>query len=60
MSLRVPPSKGYGRHVGLGHGIVTCTRARAVLQPCPHVRVNPAALGDVEEDALGAHKVPGK
>ena len=31
-----------------------------MLQPCPYVRVNPAACGAVEEDAQGVHEVPGK
>ena len=55
MSLTVPTlmegvrsRRGY---VGLGSQVVACTRARAALQPCPHVRVNPAAHGAVEEDA---------
>ena len=60
MSLIVPPSKGYGRHVGLRHKVVTCTRARAALQPCPHDRVKPAVQGAVEEDAQGAQEVPRK
>ena len=47
-------------HVGLGGGVVTRIRARTTLQPCPHVRVRPAVQGAVEEDAQGAHKVPGK
>ena len=37
-------------HVGLGSGVVTYTRARAILQPCLYVRVNPEASGAVEED----------
>ena len=47
-------------HVGVRSGVVACTRARAVLQLCPHVRVDPAARGAIEEDAWGAHEVPGK
>ena len=47
-------------HVGLGGGVVACIRAHTTLQPCPHVRVKPAAWGTVEEDAWGAHEVPGK
>ena len=31
-----------------------------MLQPCPYVRVTPAAYGAAEEDARGAHEVPGK
>ena len=38
-------------HVGLGSRVVACTRAHAALQPCLHVRVNPAAHGAVKEDA---------
>ena len=60
MSLIVPPLKGYSRHVGLGRRVITCIRARAALQPFPHVRVKPEVQGSVEEDALGAHEVPGK
>ena len=62
-SLTVPPSmegvwsrRGY---VGLVSRVVICTRAHAMLQPCPYVRVNPAACGAVEEDIQGAHEVPG-
>ena len=47
-------------HMGLGSRVVTCARACATLQPSPYVRVNPAACGAVEEDARGAHEVPGK
>ena len=47
-------------HVGLRSGVLIHTRARATLQPCPYVRVNPAACGAMEEDAQGAHKAPGK
>ena len=47
-------------HVGLGSGVVTCIRARTTLQPCPHIRVKPEVWGVVEEDAQGAHEVPGK
>ena len=47
-------------HMGLRSRVVACIRACAMLQPCPHVRVNPAACGAVEEDARGVHKVPGK
>ena len=46
--------------MGLGSGVVACIRARAMLQPCPHIRVNPAACGAVEEDTRGVHEVPGK
>ena len=46
--------------MGLGSGVVTCIRACTMLQPCPHVRVKPAVQGAVEEDAQGAHEVPGK
>ena len=46
--------------MGLGGGVVTCIRARTMLQPCPHVRVRPAVQGAVEEDAQGVHEVPGK
>ena len=56
----VPPLKGYGTHMGLRRGVVACIRACAALQPCPHVRVKPAVQGAVEEDAQGAHEVPGK
>ena len=52
--------KGYGRHVGLGRGVVACTRARAAIQTRPHDRVKPAVQGAVEEDALGAQEVPRK
>ena len=47
-------------HVGLGSGVVACIRACATLQSCPHVRVNLAACGAMEEDAQGAHEVPEK
>ena len=60
MSSIVLPSKGYGRHMGIERGVVTCIRAHAVLQPCPHIRVKPAVQGAVEEDAQGAYEVPGK
>ena len=46
--------------MGLRGGVVTRIRARTMLQPCPHVRVRPAVQGAVEEDAQGAHEVPGK
>ena len=46
--------------MGLGRGVVACTRARAALQPCPHDRVKPAVQGAVEEDAQGAQEVPRK
>ena len=47
-------------HVGLGSGVVVCTRAHAMLKPCPYVRVNPAAFSAVEKDTRGAQEVPGK
>ena len=63
-SLTVPISmKGVRSrrgHVGLGSGVVACIRACTTLQPCPHVRVKPAAWGAVEEDARGVHEVSGK
>ena len=46
--------------MGLGSRVVVCIRARAILQPCPYVRVNPAAYSAVEEDAQVVHEVPGK
>ena len=52
----VRPRRG---HVGLGSGVITCTKAHAMLQSCPYVRVKPAACGAVEEDAGGVHEVPG-
>ena len=52
--------KGYGRHVGLIHGVVVCIRARAVVQPCPHDRVKPAVQGAVKEDTQGVQEVPHK
>ena len=55
MSLKVPTlMEGlWSRrgHVGLRSRVVACIRARAALQPCPHVRVNLAAYSAVEEDA---------
>ena len=51
---------GYGRHVGLGCGVVACTRACAALQTRPHDRVTPAVQGAVEEDAQGVQEVPRK
>ena len=47
-------------YVRLASGVVTCIRAYTMLQPCPHVRVKPAVQVAVEEDAQGAHEVPGK
>ena len=52
--------KGSGRHVGLGRGVVACTRARAALQTRPHDRETPSVQGAVEEDAQGAQEVPRK
>ena len=46
--------------MGLGNGVVASIRACTLLQPGPHVRVKPAVQGSVEEDAQGAHEVPGK
>ena len=46
--------------MGLEREVVACIRARAALQPYPHVRVKPAVQGSVEEDVQGAHEVPGK
>ena len=46
--------------MGLGSEVIACTRAHAALQPCPYVRVTPIAHGALEEDARGAHKVPGE
>ena len=47
-------------HVGLRSRVIIYTRTCAILQPCPYIRVNPAALGAMEEGAQGMHKVPGK
>ena len=46
--------------MGLGHGVVACIKARAALQPCPHIGLKPAVQGAVEEDTQGVHEVPGK
>ena len=52
--------EGYGRHVGLGHRVVICIKAHAVLQPCLYIRVKPAVQGAMEEDAQDVHEVHGK
>ena len=34
-SLIVPPLEGYGKHVGLGRGVVACIRAHANVTTFP-------------------------